>query len=88
MKNTAVEREPVVLGENLDRIEAQISAACRAAGRPRGEVTLMAVSKMHPASSVVAAQGLGIRLFGENKVQEFQQKRTLLPESSAEFQVS
>ena len=37
----------------------------------------MAVSKMHPASAIVAAEGLGIRLFGENRVQEFQQKRTL-----------
>jgi len=78
LKNTAVEREPVVLGENLDRIEAQISAACRAAGRPRGEVTLMAVSKMHPASAIVAAEALGVRVFGENRVQEFQEKNAQL----------
>jgi PLP dependent protein len=78
LKNTAVEREPVVLGENLDRIEAQISAACRAAGRPRGEVTLMAVSKMHPASAILAAEALGIRVFGENRVQEFQEKNAQL----------
>ena len=74
-----------ILAENFERIEAQMAAACREAGRPRGEVALMAVSKMHPAAAIVAAEGLGIRLFGENKVQEFQQKRTLLGESSAEF---
>ncbi len=81
MKNTAVEWEPGVLGENLDRIEAQISAACRAAGRPRGEVTLMAVSKMHPASAILAAEALGVRVFGENRVQEFQEKSALLAEA-------
>ncbi len=79
MKNTAT--EPVsagVLAENLGRVEAQIAAACREAGRPRGEVALMAVSKMHPAAAIVAAEALGVRLFGENKVQEFQQKKAQL----------
>lgn len=80
MKNTAIEQDAVtaVLKENLDRIEAQIAAACREAGRPRGEVALMAVSKMHPTSAIVAAEGLGVRLFGENRVQEFQEKSALL----------
>jgi PLP dependent protein len=78
LKNTAIEREPGVLGENLDRIEAQISAACRAAGRLRSEVTLMAVSKMHPASAILAAEALGVRVFGENRVQEFQEKSAQL----------
>ncbi len=76
MKNTAIEQDGLtaVLKENLDRLEAQIAAACREAGRPRSEVALMAVSKMHPAAAIVAAEGLGVRLFGENKVQEFQEK--------------
>ena len=74
-----------VLKENFDRIEAQIAAACREAGRPRGEVALMAVSKMHPASAIIAAEALGIRLFGENKVQEFQEKRAQLSLPGAEF---
>ena len=80
MKNTAIEADALtaVLKENLDRIETQIAAACREAGRPRGEVALMAVSKMHPASAIVAAEGLGVRLFGENRVQEFQEKSALL----------
>ena len=34
----------------------------------------MAVSKMHPVSAIVEAESLGIRLFGENRVQEFQEK--------------
>jgi len=81
LKNTAIEPVTVaagVLAENLGRIEAQIAAACREAGRPRGEVALMAVSKMHPAAVIVAAEALGVRLFGENKVQEFQGKSAQL----------
>jgi pyridoxal phosphate enzyme (YggS family) len=87
LKSTVIERDALteILAENIARIEAQIAAACREAGRPRDEVTMMAVSKMHPASAVAAAEGLGIRLFGENKVQEFQQKKTLLPDSPSKF---
>lgn len=62
------------LAENYERIEAGIAAACRGAGRSRSDVALMAVSKMHPASAIVAAKALGIHLFGENRVQEFAEK--------------
>ncbi len=62
------------LRENLERLEDAISAACRAAGRGRGEVELMAVSKTFPAESVAEAAGLGLTLFGENRVQEFANK--------------
>ena len=67
-----------MLRENLERIEGQISMACREAGRPRAEVTLMAVSKVHPVSAILAAEALGIRVFGENRVQEFQEKSVAL----------
>ena len=59
------------LAENLARVEGAVEAACRKAGRSRGEVELMAVSKTYPASTIVEAAGLGLRLFGENRVQEF-----------------
>ena len=62
------------LSENLERLEETIAEACRAAGRARGEVDLMAVSKTFPAEAIVEAAGLGIRLFGENRVQEFEKK--------------
>ena len=81
MKNTATEPAPVlpgVLEANLGRIEAEITAACRDAGRSRGEVSLMAVSKMHPASAIIAAEALGVKIFGENRVQEFQEKSAQL----------
>jgi pyridoxal phosphate enzyme (YggS family) len=62
------------LGENLERLEEAIGRACRAAGRGRGEVELMAVSKTYPAETIAEAAGLGLRLFGENRVQEFSTK--------------
>ena len=62
------------LAENLARLEDQISAACRAAGRPRSSVELMAVSKTYPAETIADAAQLGMRLYGENRVQEFAAK--------------
>ena len=59
------------LAENLERLEEAIGQACRAAGRGRGEVELMAVSKTYPAETIAEAAALGLRLFGENRVQEF-----------------
>ena len=59
------------LEENLERLEEAIAAACRAAGRARGEVELMAVSKTFPAETIAEAAALGLTLFGENRVQEF-----------------
>ncbi len=67
--------EPVTtFAENLARIEERIAAAARRAGRPRAEIALMAVSKTHPASAILEARAAGVSLFGENRVQEFQQK--------------
>jgi pyridoxal phosphate enzyme (YggS family) len=62
------------LAENLARIEDAIQAACRRAGRARGEVELMAVSKTFPAEAIVEAAELGLRMFGESRVQEFAAK--------------
>jgi pyridoxal phosphate enzyme (YggS family) len=62
------------IAENLARIQEQISNACRRANRPESEVALMAVSKMHPAEAVSQAYAAGLRLFGENRVQEWQEK--------------
>jgi pyridoxal phosphate enzyme (YggS family) len=59
------------LSENLERLEAAIVSACRRAGRERGEVELMAVTKTCPATTIAESAGLGLTLFGENRVQEF-----------------
>jgi hypothetical protein len=62
------------LKENLDRLEESIARACRQAGRSRGDVELMAVSKTYPAATVIEAAELGLRMFGESRVQEFAAK--------------
>ncbi|WP_420238910.1 YggS family pyridoxal phosphate-dependent enzyme [Telmatobacter bradus] len=62
------------LAENLQHLEEQIASACRAAGRPRSEVALMAVSKTYPTEKMLEALQLGLHLFGENRVQEFSSK--------------
>jgi PLP dependent protein len=66
------------VAENLERLEEAIGQACRAAGRGRGEVELMAVSKTYPAETIAEAAALGLRLFGENRVQEFGSKAGVL----------
>jgi len=75
------------LSENLARVEEAIGAACRAAGRAREEVELVAVSKVHPTAAIVEAVGLGLRLFGENRVQEFAGKSAELAELGIREQV-
>jgi pyridoxal phosphate enzyme (YggS family) len=62
------------IAENLARIENEIANACARAHRHRTDVALMAVSKMHPVESLLEAHAAGLRLFGENRVQEWQQK--------------
>lgn len=63
---------------NLDRIRQQIGDACRRAQRAESDVALMAVSKMHPADAILEAYAAGQRLFGENRVQEWQEKSARL----------
>ena len=63
------------LAQNYAKVEESINRACRAAGRTREEITLIAVSKMHPAALVDEALSLGLVHLGENRVQEWQAKR-------------
>lgn len=62
------------IAENLARIHEEIAEACRKAGRAEDDVALMAVSKVHPVEAILEAYEAGQRLFGENRVQEFQEK--------------
>lgn len=63
-----------MMKKNIDEIEHRIQAACDRAGRKRSEVTLIAVSKTKPNEMLEEAYDLGMRHFGENKVQEMAQK--------------
>ncbi len=62
------------LSERLLQVEERIQAAVRRAGRDRSEVTLIAVTKKFPAAVMREAYELGLRIFGENYVQEFETK--------------
>ncbi len=59
-------------------VEARIAAACHAAGRPPGEVRLLAVTKTHPADAARFAARHGLSAVGENRVQEAAAKRSEL----------
>ncbi len=69
-----------MIRENLEIVEKNIAAACKRAGRDRSEVTLIAVSKTKPVSDIRQAMECGIRVFGENKVQEIRDKTAEITE--------
>ncbi|HEY4380538.1 MAG TPA: YggS family pyridoxal phosphate-dependent enzyme [Acidobacteriaceae bacterium] len=74
------------LAANLASIREQMAEACRRAGRSDSDVALMAVSKMHPVEAILEGYAAGLRLFGENRVQEWQQKSAALERlSDAKF---
>ena len=68
-----------MLKDQLQEVEKRIQAACDRAGRTREEVTLIAVSKTKPVETLQEAYDLGVRIFGENKVQELTAKYEALP---------
>lgn len=62
------------VADGLAEVRERIERACARAGRSPGDVALVAVSKVHPASAVREAYEAGQRLFGENYVQELADK--------------
>src|SRR6476646_3597029 len=56
---------------NIAEVQQRIATARRRAGRQPQPVVLMAVCKTHPAERIREAHAGGIRVFGENRVQEF-----------------
>ncbi|GAA4048828.1 YggS family pyridoxal phosphate-dependent enzyme [Parerythrobacter jejuensis] len=58
----------------LEECEAAIAKACKISGRKREAVTLIAVSKTHPVDTILPLLEQGQRVFGENRVQEAQDK--------------
>ena len=68
------------IASNLARVHDEIVNACARAHRAPHTVALMAVSKVQPAEALLEAFEAGQRLFGENRVQEWQTKRVSLPE--------
>jgi pyridoxal phosphate enzyme (YggS family) len=62
------------IAANIASIHQRIAAGARRAGRSPNEIALMAVSKTHPPERILEAYQAGLRLFGENRVQEFASK--------------
>jgi PLP dependent protein len=73
------------LQERLAAIRERIAAAAKRAARTADEITLIAVSKTHSADTIRAGFALGVRHFGENRVQEWEGKRTALQDLQAEW---
>ncbi|MCR5735329.1 MAG: YggS family pyridoxal phosphate-dependent enzyme, partial [Lachnospiraceae bacterium] len=69
-----------MIRDNLEIIEERIELACRESGRSLDDVRLIAVSKTKPAELIKEAYDLGIRDFGENRVQELLEKYDKLPQ--------
>lgn len=68
-----------MIKENLAEVHKNIEAACARAGRRPEEVTLISVSKTKPVSALLEAYEAGERVFGENKVQEINDKYPQMP---------
>jgi pyridoxal phosphate enzyme (YggS family) len=73
-----VDRDEVRRGIEAAR-EAIASAAERSCRRP-DDIALMGVTKFQPAEAIIAALELGVKLFGENRVQEREEKSLSLPD--------
>ncbi len=66
------------IAENIDEVRQRIAAAARRAGRDPETITLMAVGKTFPPERIREAYDAGLRIFGENRVQEFCAKAAAL----------
>ena len=67
-----------MIAENIARVKQQMAAAARRTGRDPEKILLMAVSKTVSAERILEAYKAGVRLFGENRLQEFQAKSSAL----------
>lgn len=68
-----------MITQNYDKVLENIKSACKSSGRKESEVTLIAVSKTKPVSDIQELYNHGVRVFGENKVQELCDKYEALP---------
>lgn len=64
-----------IFHQRVDALRLRIAAACQRAGRDPAEVSLLPVTKMHPAAAADYAARYGLPAVGENRVQEAVEKR-------------
>lgn len=84
---TDVSSNHAYLAGNWAAVRARVDDACRAAGRDPSEVSILPVSKTFGPEVVRAAMALGLRRFGENKVQEIRSKAEALAGEGIEWVV-
>jgi pyridoxal phosphate enzyme (YggS family) len=68
----------VNLAQRIENVEQRLHSALQQSGRRRDEITLVAVTKKFSAEIVREAYNVGLRIFGENYVQEFASKQSAL----------
>jgi pyridoxal phosphate enzyme (YggS family) len=73
------------IAENIAEVQERIAAAARRAARNPEEITLMGVSKTFPVERIREAYAAGLRVFGENRVQEFAAKADALRDLHTEW---
>ena len=67
--------QDTLIASNLAEIRERVARSAARAGRAAEDVTLVAVSKTFPPEAICSAYELGLRHFGENRVQEWESKR-------------
>lgn len=77
--DAAIMEASITIAERVARVRERISRACAIAERSPDEIALIAVAKNHPPEAVAEAAAAGIRVFGENRVQEAAGKIPLCP---------
>jgi pyridoxal phosphate enzyme (YggS family) len=73
----------MTIAARWEAIRARVAVACDRAGRPASDVTIVAVSKTHPADAIRAARAAGAADFGENYAQELAAKMAELAGDAA-----
>lgn len=71
--------------DRLKTVQHRIAEACTSVGRQPDEVSLLAVSKWHPAGKVRLFNSLGLKSFGENQLQEALGKQKELADLDIEW---
>ena len=75
------------IARNIAQVRNEIAIAAREVERPPGSIALCAVSKTFPASTIRAAIDAGQRIFGENRVQEAEEKWPELKSDCPEIEI-
>ena len=75
----------MTIANNIERVKKRVEQACLKSGRSPEEVIIVAVSKTHPVEKVVEAFNCGLKVFGENRVQEAREKFKFLKDYPIEW---